>query len=150
MNKVILMGRLTRDAETRTGKNQDGSDTSYTNGTLAVDRLPGNNEAGADFINFSVKGKMGENLVRFVKKGDQVLLEGSWRTGSYQNKDGVTVYTNTLMVSKVEFVGNKKATENGNPAQGQPTQGQPTQGQQSQTASSDEFYEMDDEELPFN
>lgn len=148
MNRVILMGRLTKDVEIRNTKNQKGEDMSIGNSTLAVNR-PGK-DAGADFINFSVYGKQADNLAKYVKKGGQVLLEGSWRTGSYDNKEGVKVYTNILAVSRIEFVG---SSSNGTSGSSNPVP-QPTQEQQGQTVvdeqpDADGFYAMDDDELPF-
>ena len=113
MNKVILMGRLTRDPETR-----------YTNGdkqiaisryTLAVDRKfsrGGNNEGNnADFIPCVVFGKGGEFAEKYLKKGTKIAVTGRIQTGSYTNKDGDKVYTTEVVVEDQEFAESKNSEQ---------------------------------------
>ena len=111
MNKVVLIGRLTRDPEVR-----------YSNGekpiavarySLAVQRKFKNSEGKyeADFINCVAMGKNGEFAEKYLKKGTQILVEGHIQTGSYTNNDGNKVYTTDVMVEAHEFVGSKSDNE---------------------------------------
>ncbi|MCQ2542823.1 MAG: single-stranded DNA-binding protein [Lachnospiraceae bacterium] len=108
MNKVILMGRLTRDPETR------GEGTSLvTRYSLAVDRrFSRNEENNTDFINIVAFGKSGEFAQRYFKKGTKVLLTGRIQTGSYTNKDGQRVYTTDVIAEDQEFAESKNASGN--------------------------------------
>ena len=91
MNKVILMGRLTRDAEVR--YSQGESSTAVARFSLAVDRKfkRDGDDQTADYINCVSFGKAGEFMERFGKKGTKFVLEGRIQTGSYTNKDGQKV-----------------------------------------------------------
>lgn len=100
MNKVILMGRLTKDPEYREGKK-----VTYARYTLAVDRLYNREET--DFINCLVFGKGADFANEYLKKGTKILIEGSIRSGSYQNKEGQTVYTTDVVVDQQEFAESK-------------------------------------------
>lgn len=103
MNKVILIGRLIKDAETRVV----GSAT-VGRYTLAVDRkFKKDGEPTADFIPCVVFGKSAEFAEKYFKKGTKISVEGSIRTGSYKNKDGQTVYTTDIMVQEQNFVESK-------------------------------------------
>ena len=103
MNKVILMGRLTRDAEIR--YSQGESSTAIARFSLAVDRRfrRDNEEQTADFINCVAFGRTAEFLERFGRKGTKFVLEGRIQTGSYTNKDGQRVYTTDDVAENVEF-----------------------------------------------
>ena len=103
MNNVVLIGRLTRDPElSYTPNNQ----TPVCRFTLAVDRPKRNGEdMGADFIRIVVWGKQAENCDRFISKGRQVGVSGRIQTGSYKNKEGITVYTTDIVADRVEFLG---------------------------------------------
>ena len=111
MNKVILMGRLTRDPEVRytTGDNQ----MAIARYTLAVDRRfsrGGNNDGNnADFIPCVVFGKSAEFTERYLKKGTKIAVTGRIQTGSYTNRDGVKVYTTEVVVEDQEFAESKNA-----------------------------------------
>ena len=107
MNKVILMGRLTRDAEIR--YSQGESSTAIARFTLAVDRRfhRDNEEQSADFIGCVAFGKTAEFLEKFGHKGTKFVLEGRIQTGSYTNKDGQRVYTTDVIVENVEFAESK-------------------------------------------
>ncbi len=109
MNKVILMGRLTRDAEIR--YSQGESSTAIARFTLAVDRRfrRDNDEQTADFIGCVAFGRTAEFLERFGRKGTKFVLEGRIQTGSYTNKDGQRVYTTDVVVENVEFAESKNA-----------------------------------------
>lgn len=103
MNKVILIGRLIKDVETRVA----GS-TKVGRYTLAVDRkFKKDGEPTADFIPCVVFGKSAEFAEKYFKKGTKISVEGSIRTGSYKNKDGQTVYTTDIMVQEQNFVESK-------------------------------------------
>ena len=110
MNNVILIGRLTKDPETR-----------YTTGqmavctfTVAIDRPKKQGEdKKTDFPRITVFGKSAENCDRFLNKGLLVGIQGRLQTGSYQDKNGNTVYTTDVIAERVEFLewGERKAME---------------------------------------
>lgn len=101
MNKVVLIGRLTKKPEVEYTQNRQ---TALCRFTLAVDRM--GKDKGADFIRVTSFGKDAENLARYMDKGRQVGVEGKIQTGSY-TKDGQTVYTTDVIADRVEFLGNK-------------------------------------------
>lgn len=106
MNHVILIGRLTRDAETR--YNGEMAISKYT---LAVDRkYKREGEPTADFINCTAFGKNGEFAEKYLKKGTKILVQGRIQTGSYE-KDGHKVYTADVIVDSHEFVESKNAEQ---------------------------------------
>ena len=101
MNKVILMGRLTRDPEVRysSGDNQ----MAIARYSLAVDRRgrrEGNDGQTADFINCVAFGRAGEFAEKYFHKGIKVLVTGRIQTGSYTNKDGQKVYTTDVIIEE--------------------------------------------------
>ena len=110
MNKVILMGRLTRDPEVR-----------YTSGenslviaryTLAVDRkIRKDGDATADFVPCVVFGRSAEFVEKYFRKGLKITIAGRIQTGSYTNKDGQRVYTTDVVVEDQEFAESKAASE---------------------------------------
>lgn len=102
MNKVILCGRTTKDAEIRTTK----EGMAIARFTLAIDRPKKKNgeENGADFINCLAFDKTAELIEKYVPKGRKILIEGRWQTGSYDNNEGKKVYTNECVIDKLEFV----------------------------------------------
>ena len=105
MNSVNLIGRLTRDPELSYGANNQ---TPIAKFTLAVDRpVSSQGEKKTDFIRIVVFGKQAENCSRYLSKGRQCAVEGRIQTGSYQNRDGVTVYTTDVVANRVEFLGGK-------------------------------------------
>ena len=114
MNRVILMGRLTRDPEIR--YSQGESATAVARYTLAVDRRFNRNgdENNADIIGCVAFGKQAEFAERYLHKGIKMLVTGRIQTGSYTNKDGVRVYTTDVVVEDQEFAESKNA----NPGQG--------------------------------
>ena len=107
MNKVILMGRLTRDPEVR--YSQGDNAMAIARYTLAVDRRFNRNseEQAADFINCVVFGKGGEFAEKYFRKGTKVVVSGRIQTGSYTNKDGVKVYTTEVVAEDQEFAESK-------------------------------------------
>lgn len=103
MNKVSLVGRLTRDPEVR--YSQGESSTAVARFTVAVDRrFKKDGEATADFISCVAFGKTAEFIERFFSKGRRIGLVGHIQTGSYDNKDGQKVYTTDVYVDECEFV----------------------------------------------
>ena len=111
MNKVILMGRLTKDPEVR--YSQGETPMAVARYTLAVDRRQvrnNNNEQTADFINCVAFGRAGEFAERYLRKGTKIAITGRIQTGSYTNKDGVRVYTTDIVVEDQEFAESKGAS----------------------------------------
>lgn len=120
MNKVYLIGRLTREPDVRYSQTNNG-DVCVAKYTLAVNRkIKVDNQPDADFINCTAFGKQGEFAEKYLMKGMKIAVVGEWRTGSYTNKDGQKVYTNELFVSEHEFAESKGASESNRPAP-QPT-----------------------------
>lgn len=113
MNKVILMGRLTRDPEVRYSQGENS--TAIARYTLAVDRRfnRNNEEQTADFIGCVAFGKAGEFAEKYFHKGTKIAVVGRIQTGSYTNKDGVKVYTTDVVVEEQEFAESKNAQGGG-------------------------------------
>ena len=108
MNKVILMGRLTRDPEVR--YSQGDVSTAVARYTLAVDRrFRREGEATADFINCVAFGRSAEFAERYLRQGTKIAITGRIQTGSYTNRDGVRVYTTDIVVEEQEFAESKAA-----------------------------------------
>lgn len=106
MNRVILIGRLTKDPEVR--YSQEGKGVARY--SLAVDRSF-KGEASADFINCVTFGKGAEFAEKYLAKGTKIAVVGRIQTGSYTNKEGRKVYTTDVIVESHEFCESKKATE---------------------------------------
>lgn len=115
MNKVVLMGRLTRDPEVR--YTQGENSMCIARYTLAVDRRfsRNNNNDGqnADFIPCVAFGKAGEHAEKYYRKGIKVAVSGRIQTGSYTNRDGVKVYTTEVIVEEQEFAESRNASQQG-------------------------------------
>ena len=105
MNIVTLIGRLTKDPETR----YSASGMAMTRFTIAIDRIGKDGEA--DFIPVKVFGKAAENCERYLRKGQQAGVEGRIQTGSYEKRDGSKVYTTEVIANRVEFLGSRERTE---------------------------------------
>lgn len=105
MNKVVLMGRLTRDPEVRYSTAQDGTNTAIARYTLAVDRRT--KEKATDFISCVAFGKSGEFAEKYLRRGTKIAITGRIQTGSYTNKDGQKVYTTDVVVEEHEFCESK-------------------------------------------
>ena len=102
MNSVILIGRLTRDPEVRYAS---ASQMAVATFTLAIDRpVKAGGEKQTDFPRITVFGKQAENCEKYLAKGRLVGVQGRLQTGSYQNKDGSTVYTTDVVADRVEFL----------------------------------------------
>ena len=108
MNKVILMGRLTRDPEVR--YTQGEKSMAIARYTLAVDRrgVKKENESNADFVNIVAFDKAGEFAEKYFRQGMRVLVSGRIQTGSYMNKDGQKVYTTDVVAEDQEFADGKQ------------------------------------------
>ena len=110
MNSVVLIGRLTRDPELSYTPNTQSAVCRFT---IAVDRPRRNGEdAGADFIRITVWGRQAETCDRYLSKGRQVAIAGRIQTGSYKNREGVTVYTTDVVADRVEFLGSGQGGQN--------------------------------------
>ena len=153
MNKVILMGRLTRDPDVRYSQSATGS-MAVARYTLAVDRRRSrtsgdNSEQTADFISCVAFGRSGEFAEKYLHQGTKVVITGRIQTGSYTNKDGQRVYTTDVVVEEQEFAESKSAasgeTEAYTPSRPEPS-----------AAAGDGFMNIpdgdsvEDEGLPFN
>ena len=111
MNSVVLIGRLARDPELSYTPN---TQTAVCHFTLAVDRPRRQGEdRGADFLRITVFGRQAENCDRFLAKGRQAAVHGRIETGSYKNREGVTVYTTDIIADNVEFLGGGQGSQNG-------------------------------------
>ena len=146
MNKVILMGRLTRDPEIR--YSQGESATAIARFTLAVDRRfkrQGDDQT-ADFINCVAFGRTAEFAEKYLHQGTKVVGCGRIQTGSYTNKDGQRVYTTDVVLEEVEFAESKNAASQNAGGFAQTSRPEPSQ-------AVDGFMNIPDgidEELPFN
>lgn len=112
MNKVILMGRLTREPDVRYSQNSDGS-MAVARYTLAVDRRRARTnsdgaEQTADFISCVAFGRQGEFAEKYLHQGTKIAITGRIQTGSYTNKDGQRVYTTDVVVEEQEFCESKQ------------------------------------------
>lgn len=116
MNKVILMGRLTRDPEIRYSQQVD-SQMAIARYTLAVDRRfsrAGSDQQTADFISCVAFGKSAEFAEKYLHQGTKIAVTGRIQTGSYTNKDGNKVYTTDVVIEDQEFAESKNSSSNEN------------------------------------
>ena len=154
MNKVILMGRLTRDPDIRSSAGNNPQ--TFARYTLAVDRRfsrrdGGDNGQSADFISCVAFGRSAEFAEKYLHKGLKVVVTGRIQTGSYTNRDGQKVYTTEVVVEEQEFAESKSASDNyavSHPQTSAPAPSMPAPG----AASADGFMNIPDgidEELPF-
>ena len=142
MNKVILMGRLTRDPDIRHSAGENS--TAVARYTRAVDRrYKRDGEAGADFISCVAFGRSAEFAQKYFRQGLKVVVTGRIQTGSYTNRDGNKVYTTDVVVEDQEFAENKAAGQTTNSGSQQKPEPQ---------VDADGFMNIPDgidEELPF-
>ncbi len=112
MNKVVLVGRLTKDPELR----NTNSGLPVTSFTVAINRTYKNKEGNydTDFINVSIFGKQAENVSKYCAKGSQVGVDGRIQTRSYDAEDGSKRYVTEVVADSVEFLGSKKDNLNSN------------------------------------
>lgn len=97
LNRVILIGRATRDPELR----YSPAGKPVTKFTIACDRTNGDS---ADFIPVVCFDKVAENCANYVKKGMLIAVEGRWQTGSYENSEGKKIYTNDCLAYNIRFL----------------------------------------------
>lgn len=150
MNKVILMGRLTRDPDIRYSQSGDGS-MAIARYTLAVDRrgrrTDNGNDQTADFISCVAFRSNAEFAEKYFHQGTKILVTGRIQTGSYTNKDGQKVYTTDVVVDEQEFAESKASAAN-NEGGYVPSRPEPS------AAVGDGFMNIpdgvEDEGLPFN
>ena len=136
MNSVVLIGRLTRDPELRYTSNNQMAVATFT---LAINRpVKQGQEKQADFPRITVFGKQAENCEKYLVKGRLVAIQGRIQTGSYQNKNGDTVYTTDVIANRVQFLeyGNNKPP-------------QPPQDAESNNDYIPPGYEAVEDDLPF-
>ncbi len=143
MNKVVLMGRLTRDPDVRYTRGERAM--AVANYTLAVDRRGKKSqegEANADFIQCTAFDKAGEFAEKYFRQGMRVLISGRIQTGSYTDRDGRKVYTTQVIIEEQEFADSKGAG------------GEKGQKSQQANVDADGFMNIpdgvEDEGLPFN
>lgn len=112
MNKVILMGRLTRDPNVRyTQQNSSQESMCVARYTLAVDRRgTRDGQQSADFISCVAFGKNGEFAEKYLKQGTKIAATGRIQTGSYTNRDGQKVYTTDVVIEEQEFAESKEGS----------------------------------------
>ena len=146
MNQVILIGRLTRDPELSYTPNTQSAVCRFT---IAVDRPRRQGEdAGADFIRITVWGRQAETCDRYLSKGRQVAIQGRIQTGSYKNREGVTVYTTEVIADRVEFLSGQGGQNNGGQGYGQGGYNQSNQGGYNQGSSNGGGYQGRDNSTP--
>ena len=109
INKVVLLGRLTKDPELRYAP---GTGTAVCRFTVAITRQFKKDET--DFINCVAFNKAAETITQYITKGRQLAITGSIRTGSYDAQDGTKRYTTDVMVDGFEFIGNSNNNSNSN------------------------------------
>lgn len=120
MNKVTLIGRLTRDPDVRYSQGENA--TAVAKYTLAVEkRFKRDGEQSADFINCIAFGKSGEFVEKYLHQGMKIAVIGRIQTGSYTNKDGQKVYTTDVVVEEHEFVESKSGNQQSSPRPRQAT-----------------------------
>lgn len=157
MNKVVLMGRLTRNPNVSYSQGENA--TCVARYTLAVDRrFRRDGDQNADFISCVAFGRQGEFAEKYLKQGTKIAISGRIQTGSYTNREGVRVYTTDVVVEEQEFAESKAAASNYSGGQDyQPREQMPQQPTMSSRpnpseAVSDGFMTIPEgieEELPF-
>lgn len=119
MNRVILLGRLTRDPEVRYSQGSDNM--AIARFTLAVDRRgKKDDQQTADFIGCVCFGRQAEFAEKYLRQGTKVAVTGRIQTGSYTNKDGQKVYTTDIVLDDIEFAESKNTNDNSNSAPSRP------------------------------
>ena len=146
MNKVIMMGRLTRDPEVRYGQGANG--TAVCKYSIAVDRrFKRDGQPDADFFNCTVFGKGAEFAEKYFRKGTKIVISGSIQNDNYTNKEGQKVYSTQIIVDEQEFAESKNAGGNNNGG------GFETAAAPAPSTAGDGFMNIPegmDDELPFN
>ena len=150
MNKVVLMGRLTRDPDIR--YTQGSEPMCIAKYTIAVDRRGRKQDGGqsADFISCTAFGKSAEFAEKYLHKGTKICLSGRIQTGSYTKQDGTKVYTTDVIVEDQEFCESKASAEGPAPNSAPQTQSRSAEPRQSDLADFMSIPDGLEEELPFN
>ena len=161
MNKVILMGRLTRDPDVRYSAGENSQ--AFARYTLAVDRrmrrdAQTQDQQTADFISCVAFGKSAEFAERYLHQGMKIVVTGRIQTGSYTNRDGQKVYTTDVVVEDQEFAESKAVSERSSSSYSAPSYSAPASvptadPSSASAAPADGFMNIPtgiDEELPFN
>ncbi|MDC3414926.1 single-stranded DNA-binding protein [Aquibacillus sp. 3ASR75-11] len=141
LNRVVLVGRLTRDPDLRYTPNG----VAVANFTIAVNR-PFSNQQGnreADFINCVVWRRAAENLANFMKKGSLVGVDGRLQSRSFDGQDGKRVFVTEVVADSVQFLDSKGSSSQGGGQQGSPGY------QEKQSQSNNQEFSRQDEEDPF-
>ena len=143
MNRVILMGRLTRDPEVRYTQGEKAM--TIARYSLAVDRrMRRDGDQNADFISCVSFGRQAEFAEKYLRKGTKIMLIGRLQTGSYTNREGQKVYTTDVVVEDCEFAESRRAAEQSHPQEN---------GQDNENSYDDGFMSIPDgvnEEIPFS
>lgn len=160
MNKVILIGRLTKDPDLR--YTQSGMAvcqfTLAVNKNLSKDKkeeMEAQNKPTADFPRIIVWGKMGENASRYLKKGSQCAIDGAIQTGSYEDNNGNRVYTTDVVAQRVEFLTRLTQDETDYNSNTNTIQGYQNQSRGNYETNNDDFFDddfqevQDDNRIPF-
>lgn len=139
MNKLILIGRLTRDSEVRYSANN----MVILRNTIAVDRrFKQDGQPTADFIPITAFNKTAEFIEKYFSKGSRIAIAGRIQTGSFEGADGNRVYTTDVVAEEVEFVESKRNDGQANPASYVPPQ--------ATTTTNDGFFPIEDDgDIPF-
>ena len=140
MNKVVLIGRLTKDPELRFAA---GSGTAVCRFTVAINRQFKKDET--DFINCVAFGKTAETISQYLRKGRQIAVTGSIRTGSYDAKDGTKRYTTDVAVDSFEFIGSKDSGSSDSENSTQPRHN----NNYEELSYNDDITPVDDGDMPF-
>lgn len=149
MNKVILMGRLTRDPDIRYSQGENSM--AVARFTLAVDRrFKRNSDQTADFISCVAFGRTAEFMEKYVKQGTKLCLEGRIQTGSYTNRDGQKVYTTDVVAENVEFAESKSAASQRTSAPAESERNSAPAKEAANEGFMDITDGLEDEGLPFN
>jgi len=156
MNKVFLVGRLTRDPDLRYG----ASNNAVMRSSIAVDRqfTNQNGEREADFINIVAFGNRAETMKKYLTKGSQIAISGRIQTGSYDGQDGKRVYTTDVVIDEFQFLDSKGSRQDTVETPSNDSNLTPYDFNDSSSNSSDEVdpfkdfgdkIEIDDSDLPF-
>lgn len=146
LNRVVLVGRLTRDPDLRYTQNGNA----VANFTIACNR-PFKNEQGeneADFINCVIWRKQAENLANYMKKGSQIGVDGRLQSRTYDDKDGKTVYVTEVVADSIQFLESRNSSTNSKEQQNNQQNEQSNQAVQ-ESPFTDEPIDISGDDLPF-
>ena len=149
LNKVVLIGRLTKDIELK----RTSSNTSYANFSIAVNRpfKSGDGERGVDFINCVVWRRLAEVVANYTSKGSQIAVEGRIQARSYDNAEGKKVYVTEVVAENIQFLDSKKdskVSSSVTPSDFEEPEAPPAE-KSDPFADFGESIEISDDELPF-